>query len=138
MISNLFSKLKDGLTKTRKLLSTDIRDLLKGARIDEELLNRLEEILITADIGVQESVRIIEDLKTDYKKGKLTDSSQIINYLKQELKKSLVNQNDYNQICLAPSGPTVILVVGVNGSGKTTSIAKLAYLQAQRLSWWLG
>jgi len=131
MIGNLFNKLKDGLTKTRKLLSTDIRDLLKGARIDEELLNRLEEILIVSDIGVQESVRIIEDLKTDYKEGKLTDSAQIINYLKQELKKSLINLSNHNKICLAPSGPTVILVVGVNGSGKTTSIAKLANLFKQ-------
>jgi len=128
MIGNLFNKLKDGLAKTRKLLSADVRDLLRGARIDEELLNRLEEILITSDIGVQESVKIIEDLKADYKEGKLTDSSQIISYLKQELKKSLVTQNDYNKINFTPSGPTVILVVGVNGSGKTTSIAKLAGL----------
>lgn len=128
---HLLDKLKNGLAKTRKVLSTDVRDLIRGAQINEVLLNRLEEILITSDIGVKESVKIIEDLKLDYKEGRLTDASQIIDYLKNELKSSLKNQYDNNQICFAPARPTIILVTGVNGSGKTTSIAKLAYLFKQ-------
>ena len=128
---NLLGKLKDGLAKTRKILSADVRDLIRGARIDETLLNRLEEILITSDIGVKESVKIIEGLKLDYKNGRLINASQIIDYLKNELKNNLKSQSSNNQICFAPTGPTVILVAGVNGSGKTTSIAKLAYLFKQ-------
>lgn len=130
-LMNLLGKLKNGLAKTRKILSGDVRDLIRGAQIDEALLNRLEEILITSDIGVKESVKIIEGLKLDYKKGCLTNASQIIDYLKNELKNNLKSQYSNNQICFAPTGPTVILVTGVNGSGKTTSIAKLAYLFKQ-------
>jgi len=130
-LMNLLGKLKDGLAKTRKILSADVRDLIRGAKIDETLLNRLEEILITSDIGVKESVKIIEALKLDYKEGRLTDASQIIDYLKNELKNSLKSQSTNNQICFAPTGPTVILITGVNGSGKTTSIAKLAHFFKQ-------
>jgi fused signal recognition particle receptor len=130
-LMNFLDKLKGGLAKTRKILSTDVRDLIRGAQIDETLLNRLEEILITSDIGVKESVKIIDDLKLDYKEGRLTNTFQIIDYLKNELRSSLKSQSDNNRVCVASVGPTVILVTGVNGSGKTTSIAKLAYLFKQ-------
>lgn len=126
MFNGILSKLKSGLSKTRSILNTDVTELLLGRKIDEETLDRLEEILISADIGVEATAKIIEHLKQSYKEGKLTDSSQVIDYLKSDLKSAL-NQ-DKAGLNSAASGPTVILVVGVNGTGKTTSIAKLANL----------
>ncbi|MDI6733262.1 MAG: signal recognition particle-docking protein FtsY [Planctomycetota bacterium] len=131
MIGSILGKLKTGLAKTRKVFTSDIMDLLRGARIDETILNRLEEILITADIGVNETIKIIEDIKKDYREGRLTNPSQIIDYLKNELKQTLGKTVNQNEVHYAPSGPTVILIAGVNGSGKTTSIAKLAHLFKQ-------
>ncbi|MFA5794725.1 MAG: signal recognition particle-docking protein FtsY [Candidatus Brocadiia bacterium] len=124
MFNAVLSKLKEGLVKTRNILGTDIKDLLLGRKIDEETLNRLEEILIAADIGVETVNSIIEHLKQSYKDGRLSDSGQVIDYLKSELKSAL--SQDKVVLNAPASGPTVILVVGVNGTGKTTSIAKLA------------
>jgi len=125
---NIVEKLKKGLSKTRQFLSHDVLAFIRGSKIDEELLDRLEEVLITSDIGVNESIKIIEDLKADYRKGLIKDSQQVIDYLKNELKTALIGKAGNNQLNFASSGPTVILVTGVNGCGKTTSIAKLANL----------
>jgi len=126
MIKGVFSKLKKGLTKTRDILNTDIGELLKGKKLDEETLDRLEEILITSDMGIETATKIISDLKDAYHKGELTDMDKLEEYLKNELKSNL--QEADNDLIKAPDGPTVIMVCGVNGTGKTTSIAKLTYL----------
>jgi len=124
VFGGLFNKLKDGLAKTRNVFTKRVKELFTGRKIDEALLCELEELLITSDIGVEMSQRIIEALNQAYKEGKLTASEQVYDYLKTELKNNLVTEN--NQLITASSGPTVILVTGVNGTGKTTSIAKLA------------
>jgi fused signal recognition particle receptor len=126
IFDSILPKLKNGLAKTRKLLGTDIKELILGRRLDEETLDRLEEILIAADIGVETVSAIIEHLKKSYKEGRMTEPSQVLDYLKTDLKNALAQKE--SPLNLNNSGPTVILVVGVNGTGKTTSIAKLAGL----------
>jgi len=126
MIGSVLEKLKQGLNKTRRLLSTDLGELLRGRKIDQETILRLEEILIGADMGIETVTKITYHLQQAYQEGKLTDAQKVHEYLKNELITNLKGGN--LELQRAVSSPTVILVSGVNGTGKTTSIAKLAYL----------
>ena len=126
----LFSKtvgfIKNRISKTRSKISSSLSAiLLVGRKIDDELLDELEETLISDDIGVETTDKLISSLREAYKKKEILESEQIIPFLKNEIKNYWPKQD--RDIHFAQSGPTVILVAGVNGSGKTTSIAKLAY-----------
>ncbi len=122
----MFSLLKRGLKKTAKILTTDIRDLFQLRRkIDEAFLEDLEEILVTADLGPRFAARVVEDLERDFKEKKVRDPDQLIAHLKGKLLANLKVVD--NHVRFAEKPPTVILVGGVNGVGKTTSIGKLAY-----------
>jgi len=121
----VIERLKAGLTKTRQFLSTDVKELLVGRQIDEETLNRLEETLIASDMGVETSHHLIDNLKTAYRERKLETAAAVYDYLKKGLK-DILSRGQTGPIT-AEMPPTVILVCGVNGTGKTTSIAKLAY-----------
>ncbi|MDH7598979.1 MAG: signal recognition particle-docking protein FtsY [Sedimentisphaerales bacterium] len=130
----IFSKtaqyIKERLDKTRQQLKTSLSAVLGiGRAIDQQLLDQLEETLIKADVGVETTAKLMEDLKVAYKARQISTSDQIIPFLKDKIR-SYWPAYDC-QLRLAPSGPTVILVAGVNGSGKTTSIAKLAYTLRQ-------
>lgn len=123
--SRLISRLKDGLTTTRALLNTNIGDLIRGRkRIDEDLLEELETQLLTADVGVDATSRIIGRIAERVKRRELADPAVLIGVLRGELEVIL-------RRCDAPvrqpsaGRPQVILVVGVNGVGKTTTIGKL-------------
>ncbi|HDS84139.1 MAG TPA: signal recognition particle-docking protein FtsY [Phycisphaerales bacterium] len=117
--------LKDHLSKTRSRISSSLAAVLPmGHRIDNELLDDLEATLISDDIGVETTERLIEDLRSAWKAGQITQSDDIIPFLKTRMKSYWPDRD--RQLNIAPSGPTVILVAGINGSGKTTSIAKLA------------
>lgn len=119
----LFQKLKDGLSKTRQVLTTDIDKLFAGKRqIDDELLEELEEILITADIGVKTATDLIQCISDKYASAKL-DSDGFKNALKQEILGLLHAAVPASEPVFRP---LVIMVVGVNGVGKTTTIGKLA------------
>ena len=123
--------LKSALGKTRKVFTTTVRDLFKvGRKIDDELLEHLEETLIMADVGVATTQQLVKKLQNAYKNKEIQDNNEVINFLRTSLKEMLTQKS--NEIIFAPSGPTVILVVGVNGCGKTTSIAKLAYYFAEQ------
>ena len=127
----LFSKtvnyLKEHLGKTRKKIASSLSSILTlGRDIDDDLLDKLEETLISDDIGVETTERLIEDLRSAYKKGKIKKTDDILPFLKEQMKTYWPAQD--RQLNKAESGPTVILVAGINGSGKTTSIAKLAYM----------
>ena len=98
-------------------------------KIDEELFEELEQILITSDIGVETSLRIIEELKTRVKKDKITDALQVKNVLKEELL-NIVGEDQ--PIMKLDTKPSVIVVLGVNGVGKTTSIGKICHLLKQQ------
>ena len=121
-----FDKLAAGLNKTRQKLMGGIHAVLTiGRKIDETLLDELEEKLIEADIGVVATMKIREDLTKAWKDRKITNAEDVLPFLKDDLKRYWP-ATDRN-IQYAPSGPTVILVAGINGAGKTTSVAKLAY-----------
>ena len=133
-VMGIFTKttefLKDRLGKTRSKINSSFSSVLSLARdIDEDLLDRLEETLISDDIGVETSEKLISDLRTAYRSRQIATTDDIIPFLKEHLKSYWPDHN--RRLCLADAGPTVILVAGVNGSGKTTSIAKLAYILSQ-------
>lgn len=117
-----FDKLKQGLAKTRKGLIEKVESIFSGRKIDFETLEELEEALLTADIGVKATTEIIDFLKEKTKKGEIKDISKIKEYLKLEMSGMLGD----SQPLIIDKKPFVILAVGVNGVGKTTTIGKLA------------
>jgi len=118
--------LKRGLQKTRDRIARHVKNIFTiGKKIDDEYLAELEELLLEADLGPAATFKIIEDLQAAYKEGKIRDSGEVLDFLKRELKESLSSWD--TTLRLSEKPPTVILVAGVNGSGKTTTIAKLAH-----------
>ncbi|WP_025717230.1 signal recognition particle-docking protein FtsY [Paenibacillus sp. 1-18] len=118
---------KDGLEKTRKGFVEKVTDLMiRRKKIDEEFYEELEEILIGADVGVNTVMNLIEDLREEVKKRKIEDASELQPVLSEKLSE-LLRGNDNSQLQMSSNGITVILFVGVNGVGKTTTIGKLAH-----------
>ena len=121
---NLFERLKQGLTKAKQGITDKIDDVLKSyTKVDEELLEELEEILITADVGVNTTMDIIDKLRDKIKENKITEPSGVKAELKNIIEEILTNENSTLNV---EKSPTIILMVGVNGVGKTTTIGKLA------------
>ncbi|MHC4911465.1 MAG: signal recognition particle-docking protein FtsY [Planctomycetota bacterium] len=121
---------KDRLGKTRDKITTSLSAVLTlGRNIDEDLLDKLEETLISDDIGVETTDKLISDLRQAYRDRQIAATDDIIPFLKEHIKGYWPDRD--RQLHAAPAGPTVILVAGVNGSGKTTSIAKLAFILSQ-------
>ena len=119
-----FSKLKEGLTKTRKTLTEKIEKVIIGyADIDDDLLDDLEDALIQADVGVKTSLKLMDDVRAGIKKKEINTPEDLKPFLIKRITEMLNEGNDETRI--AQSGPTVILVIGVNGVGKTTTIGKL-------------
>jgi fused signal recognition particle receptor len=131
LFSNLnFNRLKDGLSKTRNKLVNTITETFTGkAVIDDNTLNELEEILISSDLSADLSEKIINNLKTNLKSEKDRTLENILDLLKKELLQILKVEGDnfHKKNNLENLKPYVILIVGVNGVGKTTTIGKLAY-----------
>lgn len=126
----LWGSIKSALAKTSRALNTDIRDLLKseGDLVNEEFLKRLFALLVRTDMGGAMAKQICERIGNDYR-ARVVRFADIIQVVGEEIRQGLAKGGtDLNH---AQSGPTVILVVGVNGSGKTTSIAKLAHRFAE-------
>ena len=122
--------LKDRLGKTRHKISTSLSSVLSlGRNIDETLLDELEETLISDDIGVETTDKLISDLRGAFRNRQIAMTDDIIPFLKDHIKSYWPHRG--RQLRLAQTGPTVILVAGVNGSGKTTSIAKLGFTLSQ-------
>ena len=119
-----FEKLKTGLNKTKKSFDEKINNVFKNFRkVDEDFLEELEEMLIMSDIGIETSVKIINNLRDRVKKEKVEDEEDVKNILREEMKE-ILNVADIG--LNLNTKPSVILVVGVNGVGKTTSIGKIA------------
>ena len=116
-------KLKAGLSKTKNALFGQIDDVLKAfVKVDEELLEELEELLIMSDVGVGATEEIIEKLREEIKSGRLKEKEQVMDALKTILTDMI---GEGGKLDLSGT-PTVILVIGVNGAGKTTSIGKIS------------
>ncbi len=125
-----FNKLKSGLDRTRNKLVTKITETVSGkAEIDEDVLEELEEVLITSDIGYDTSLKVIENtrrqLKSQTDRSKVNIIETLKNELSNALKEHIDDKTEYTE--LEKYKPYVILVVGVNGAGKTTTIGKLAH-----------
>ena len=116
-------KLKAGLSKTKKAIFGQIDNVLKAfVKVDEELLEELEELLITSDVGVNATEEIIERLREQIKDGRLKEKDQVIDALKEILADMIGNGGELE----LSTTPSIILVIGVNGAGKTTSIGKIS------------
>lgn len=121
---SFFEKLKRGLQKTKNAIFKPFTSLFKSLkRVDEDLLEELEEILVCADVGAQTTEEILNQLRTEIKANKIKDSEDVKNALKRIMKDIVGEGGDI----IFGDGITVILVIGVNGVGKTTSIGKIAY-----------
>jgi len=126
----LFQRLKDRLSKTRKNISSRLELLLRGReKIDDELLDELEEMLITADFGLDATEKIIDYLKRDVSSKKIQDINEIKVKIK-DIVYGFLKTPERAEIGDLPV-PYVILIIGVNGTGKTTTISKLAHMFKQ-------
>jgi fused signal recognition particle receptor len=125
----LFDKIKQGLKKTLATLNTDVRDLFKseGRLVDDAFLEDLLEVLIKTDMGVQSAKAIVDEVRTQFR-GRVVEMEDVLAAVKKKLRLLLAQPE--SPIHFASIGPTVIMVSGVNGAGKTTSIAKLTHLFA--------
>ena len=119
-----FDKLKRGLEKTRKGITGTIDQILVSfGKIDEELFEELEEVLIASDVGVDTTLKIIEEIKKRVKEKRITNPKDVKELLKEEITNILVAGDSKMHL---ESTPSIIIIVGVNGVGKTTSIGKIA------------
>lgn len=126
----LFDKLKNSLSKTKESINEKFNNVLKTfKKIDDELFDELEEALITADLGVNTSMDIIERLREISREKKLTDSSELRSELSRIMTEILTEGDNTVKL---EGQPAVIMVIGVNGVGKTTSIGKLANLYKEQ------
>ena len=119
-----FDRLKEGLTKTRKSFVEKVDSIFTGRKIDEETLEELEELLIASDVGTKASAEIIKTIREKSDKGEVSDVDSVKEILKKELVSVLGNSQP---IMVYGDKPFVILAIGVNGVGKTTTIGKLAH-----------
>lgn len=122
----MLAKLTRAISKTRMVLSRKVLGVVGlGQKIDEDVLERLEEAMIEADFGVETTEFLVKLLHKAWKAGNIETTDQILPWLRTDLKQRLTHRG--NETRFAAKKPTVILVVGVNGAGKTTSVARLAY-----------
>ena len=123
--SGFFARLKSGLTKTRSSLAGGFDNIVHGkAKVGPELLEELEETLLIADVGMQTTSFILDDLKREVSQNRVRENKEVLEQLKQRMT-HVLSQNQ-KALAFSEHQPFVILVVGVNGSGKTTTIGKLA------------
>ena len=123
--SGFFVRLKAGLQKTRTSLAGGIENIVQGkAKVGLELLDELEETLLIADVGMKTTTFILEDLKKDVAQNRIRENDEVLQHLKGQMFKVLSQNN--KPIQFSKNKPLVILMVGINGSGKTTTIGKLA------------
>lgn len=122
---SVLGKIKDGLTRTREVFAGAIRSMLIGRVMSEEVISELETALLQADVGVAGTKKLIDGIREGYKAGRMSRGEEVLDFMKRELKALWPPEDRQLREAPAGSGPTVIFVTGINGAGKTTSIAKL-------------
>ncbi len=124
---SLFSRLSDKLTKTRDTFTYQLDALFLGKKvIDEDMLDNLEELLITADLGVSTTHELLEYARREVKRKELSDPESLKKILKKRITKLILDNEADATLVMPEKGPFVIMVIGVNGVGKTTTIGKIA------------
>lgn len=124
MLKSAYQRLKQGLSRTRVEFNNRLSKVFTGSvPLTDELLDTIEETLISADIGVDLAIELIEDLRKNFPLNRVVEMDTVLDFLREDLVKRL---DDHSAREMGPQRPHVILVVGVNGTGKTTSIGKLA------------
>lgn len=123
LFKSTLKKLSQALTKTREGTAGALRTILSGKPLSKALLKDLEKAMIAADIGVKTAVELRKDIEAGWERGEIEDGDAALEFLKAQL--SAYFPEEDRRLQFAESGPTVILVAGINGAGKTTSIAKL-------------
>lgn len=121
----LFDKFRKGLEKSRETVLGRLGRLFKGHKVDEALFEEMEEALLAADVGMDTSLWLVERVRKYSREAHVTDPGELPPLLERAMEEALQEADPVMQV--APSGPTLYLVVGVNGVGKTTSIGKLAH-----------
>lgn len=119
-----FNKIKQGLDKTRSVFVHEVRTILSGKPISVELLKQLEARMIQSDFGVKTSRELVADIEAAWERDEIATGDQALEFLKDQLNAYWPEED--RSLHFAESGPTIILVAGINGAGKTTSIAKIA------------
>lgn len=122
----IFNRIRQGFSKTRQNIVSKVEGLIKNSRaLDEDFFEELEEILIGSDIGVLTTQELIKELRRQVKENRISTPEEVKDILKNHISSIMAEISE--PLRFAPEGPTVFLMVGVNGVGKTTTIAKLAY-----------
>jgi len=122
-------KFKEGLTKTRDSFAEKVNDLVaKYRKVDEEFFEELEEVLIQADVGVNTVMNLVEELRMEAKRRKIEESNELKPLISEKLTELLQKSDEDSKLNMAEEGLTVIMFVGVNGVGKTTTIGKMAHM----------
>lgn len=124
--TSFFKRMFSGLEKTRQNLNYKLQTVFKGTDINDDFYDELEEVLVTSDIGVETVMNIIDNLKERIVRENVLDRKDALPLLKDEIKKIMNDNITTRDLKLEPS-PAILLVVGVNGVGKTTTIGKLSY-----------
>ena len=120
----IFDRLKKGLTRTREKVAAGFRSVLRvGRAIDQDTISRLEATMLSADFGPATTTKLLDIVKEGWKKGEVKEEQEVTEYLKRHIIQMWPEAE--RRVRYAESGPTVVLVTGINGSGKTTSVAKL-------------
>ena len=125
LFKSAINKLKQGLARTRTGSAATVRTILTGKALSPELLKQLERAMIQADIGIRASIEIRKDIQAAFERGEITSGDQALQFLKDQLTAYYPATDRSLKFAPPGTGPTVILVAGINGAGKTTSIAKI-------------
>ncbi|MCA9295408.1 MAG: signal recognition particle-docking protein FtsY [Phycisphaerales bacterium] len=124
LFKSTMSAVRKGLQRTREAFGGGLRGLLFGKSLSEDLIDELEAVLIKADVGVRTTARLIDELRREYRAGNVERGEDAFELMKRRLKADWAHHD--RSIAVAETAPTVILVAGINGAGKTTSVAKIA------------
>ncbi len=128
----IIARLRSRLGKTRESFTARVRSILRGGTIDDDIFEELEATLIQADMGVKTTTSVIEKMRQRVKEDKLTDAEQLYAVLEEELISLMSHIADDGRAFPQANGPHVVLMIGVNGVGKTTTIGKLANIQRHK------
>ncbi|NBX36060.1 MAG: signal recognition particle-docking protein FtsY [Planctomycetes bacterium] len=128
LFASTFDAIRRGLAKTASVFGAGLRSMLHGRRLSEELLHEIEAQLVAADVGVKAAREIVQALRTEFRAGRVERGEDALDHLKRVLAERLAAGGDSSrEIAVGVGKPAVVLVVGVNGVGKTTSVAKIAH-----------